>query len=61
MQPMSPHPPQEYQPNPETEAELLGLHAKVLFDMVAGGRLAGINEEGAENPPPRLFLARGRT
>jgi GNAT superfamily N-acetyltransferase len=42
-----------------TELELLRQHAAVLFDVDEMGRLVRLNEPGDE-PPPRLFLARGR-
>lgn len=42
-----------------TEGDLLPQHADVLFDVDAHGRLVRLNEPGDE-PPPRLFLARGR-
>jgi hypothetical protein len=42
-----------------TEVDLLRQHANVLFDMDAHGRLIRLNEPGDE-PPPRLFIARGR-
>jgi hypothetical protein len=40
------------------EARLLEQHANVLFRMDDGQRLVGVNEPG-DDPPPRMFLARG--
>jgi GNAT superfamily N-acetyltransferase len=42
------------------EARLLDQHANVLFRMDKHGRLVGLNEPG-DDPPPRMFLARGET
>ncbi|MCU0505791.1 MAG: hypothetical protein MUE82_08470, partial [Chloroflexi bacterium] len=42
------------------EGSLLRLHAETLFDIDDDGRLAGTNEPEPE-PPPRIFLVRGRT
>jgi RimJ/RimL family protein N-acetyltransferase len=42
------------------EARLLDRHADVLFRMDDHQRLVGLNELG-DDPPPRLFLARGET
>jgi RimJ/RimL family protein N-acetyltransferase len=41
------------------DPDLLRLHAHVLFDIDERGRLLRVNEPDAD-PPPRLFLARGR-
>lgn len=46
---------------PEAEAELVRLHARVLFEVDAAERLVAVNEAGPEDLPPRLFLARTRT
>jgi hypothetical protein len=42
------------------EAGLLDQHANVLFRMDDRQRLVGLNEPG-DDPPPRMFLARGET
>lgn len=43
------------------DALLLQQHVDVLFDVDVAGRLARVNEPDPEGPPPRLFVARGRT
>src|SRR5882724_12960512 len=46
--------------NPADELALLDQHGDVLFRTDSDGKLAGLNEPG-DDPPPRLFLARGET
>jgi hypothetical protein len=43
------------------DASLLEQHIDVLFDTDNGGRLLRVNEPDPEAPPPRLFVARGRS